>query len=423
MKRYDRTIILSILIYLVLAISAGICIIRMEEGKTNFYKVEINRIYASLSGEITPGKLSLGKYEYVMEGAYLPVTEMDEGKINQFYEEKKPFQFEIQPWYVDGKLAGYLRFDYKEPTVNAWKTMLVAQASLGILELFLIVILVYLRQRLIQPFNKVSKLPYELARGHLKDVVKEDENKYFGKFLWSIGQLKDTLDVTRKRELELERERKQMLLSLSHDIKTPLNTIKLYAKALDEGVYQEETQKNRAIRQIGEKTKEIERYVDEIVKSSREDILDIWVDQGEFYLKDLMERVLATYEDKCAIRMINLQVGSYENCLLKGDQGRMEEVFENLFENAFKYGDGRQITITFSEEDYCQLIRIFNTGEPVTDHELNHVFESFFRGSNSKGEQGSGLGLYICRQIMGKMEGQIFAEKESDGMAFVVVLR
>lgn len=422
MKRYDRTIILSILIYLVLAISAGICIIRMEEGKTNFYKVEINRIYGSLSGEITPGKLSLGEYEYVIEGTYLPVTEMDEEKINRFYEEKKPFQFEIQPWYVDGQLAGYLRFDY-EPAVDAWKTMLVAEASLGILELFLIVILVYLRQRLIQPFNKVSKLPYELARGHLKGVVKEDENRYFGKFLWSIGQLKDTLDVTRKRELELEREKKQMLLSLSHDIKTPLNTIKLYAKALDEGVYQEETQKNRAIRQIGEKTKEIERYVDEIVKSSREDILDIRVDKGEFYLKDLMERVLATYEDKCSIRMINLQVGSYENCLLKGDLDRMEEVLENLFENAFKYGDGRQITITFYEEDYCQLIRIFNTGEPVTDHELNHVFESFFRGSNSKGEQGSGLGLYICRQIMRKMEGEIFVEKEPDGMAFVVVLR
>ena len=423
MKRYDRTIILSVLIYLVLAIGTGICIIRMEERKTNLYKVEINRIYGSLSEEITPGKLSLGKYEYVMEGTYLPVTERDAEKINRFYEEKKPFQFEIQPWYVDDQLAGYLRFDYNEPAVNEWKTMLVAEVSLGILELFFIVILIYLRQCLIQPFNKVSQLPYELARGHLKGVLKEDGNRYFGKFLWSMGQLKDTLDVARKRELELEREKKQMLLSLSHDIRTPLNTIKLYAKALDERVFQEEIQKTRAIRQIGEKTKEIERYVDEIVASSREDILDIQVEKSEFYLKVLIERVLATYKDKCAIRMIDLQVGSYENCLRKGDLDRMEEVFENLFENAFKYGDGRQITITFYEEDYCQLIRIFNTGEPVTDHELNHVFESFFRGSNSKGEQGSGLGLYICRQIMQKMEGEIFAEKETDGMAFVVVLR
>ena len=114
------------------------------------------------------------------------------------------------------------------------------------------------------------------------------------------------------------------------------------------------------------------------MKNAREDILDIQVRTGDFYLKDLMEKVLATYAEKCRVRMVDLMIASYENRLLKGDLERAVEVFENLFENAFKYGDGRSIRITFYEEDYCQLIRIYNTGDPVTDNEFNHIFESFF---------------------------------------------
>lgn len=179
----------------------------------------------------------------------------------------------------------------------------------------------------------------------------------------------------------------------------------------------------QAAHQIGEKVSEIEHYVEQIMKNAREDILDIQVRAGDFYLKDLMEKVLTTYAEKCRIRMVDLKIASYENRLLKGDLERAVEVFENLFENAFKYGDGRSIRITFYEEDYCQLIRIYNTGEAVTDNEFNHIFESFFRAANSDGIQGNGLGLYICREIMRKMGGEIFAQKDEKGMAFVLVFR
>ena len=100
----------------------------------------------------------------------------------------------------------------------------------------------------------------------------------------------------------------------------------------------------------------------------------------------------------------------------------MLEVFENLFENAFKYGDGRRIEISFYEEDYCQLIRVFNTGQSVAQNDFAHLFDSFYRGENTNGRQGSGLGLYICREIMHKSGGEIFANVEEEGMAFTIVL-
>ena len=91
-------------------------------------------------------------------------------------------------------------------------------------------------------------------------------------------------------------------------------------------------------------------------------------------------------------------------------------------ENAFKYGDGKEIKISFYEEEYCQLIKISNSGLCVKQEEMSHLFDSFYRGSNVGDKEGNGLGLYICREIMQKMGGEIFASREDGGMSFHLVL-
>ena len=319
------------------------------------------------------------------------------------------------------QLAGYLRFDCHSADPGGLY-LLLTQGALLVMELFLLIVLFYLRRHLIQPFHRMQDLTYELSKGNLQGDVKADRSQYFGKFLWGLSELKDALRTSRRRELDLQREKKLLLLSLSHDIKTPLSMIKLYAKGLEDGIYPAEDERREAYCQIGEKAAQIEHFVGEIVMGSREEIVQIEVVKGEFYLAELVRWVETVYGEKCALRRCALTVGTYQNRIIQGDLNRLMEVFENLFENAFKYGDGRRIQITFYEEDYCQLIRVSNTGDPVTERELVHLFDSFFRGGNTRGQQGNGLGLYICREIMNRMGGEIFAECGKDGMAFVVVL-
>ena len=212
-----------------------------------------------------------------------------------------------------------------------------------------------------------------------------------------------------------------LLLSISHDIKTPLNSIKLYAKALEEDLYETQEKKQDVFRKIGSLSGEIENFVGEIIRTSSEEILSIEVEDSEFYLKDLVEMIKEYYEPKCRLVMTEFRIGGYENRLMKGDEDRAFEVVENIMENAFKYGDGKLIEISFYEEDCCQLIRIKNTGEPVKPEEMPHLFDSFYRGSNVSAQKGNGLGLYICREIMRKMGGEIFAERREDGMSFQLV--
>lgn len=418
MKRFSRIIWGSVAVYLVIAAVSGLLLYQAGKESDKVYKVEINRICHIFSGDIR--ELDMEAYEYVQEVKYLEAGSSEE-EVRTFFHVSGFYSVEIQPWYQDGSLKGYLRFEYTNPNRSTWYEILINEAALLGMEICILGILIYLRERLVKPFYKMSHMPDELARGHLNGEIREESGKYLGDFLQGVGRLKDTLAVTKKRELELAREKKTMLLSLAHDIKTPLNTIKLYAKALTDKLYTTEKEEKEAALQIGRKAEEIEKYVEDIMQASREDILDIRVEDGEFYLGDLMEKILGVYREKCDLRMTKLVVGEYENCLLRGDIERSCEVLENILENAFKYGDGKKIEITFSQEEYCRLIHIYNTGEPVSDNDINHIFESFFRGTGSSGQQGNGLGLYICREIMHKMGGEIYAEKAPGGMCFVLV--
>lgn len=393
----------------------------MDEQKDQSYRVEINRITQLVSDGIRLDELSMRDFPHIENIQWITAEEVKQENASAFFETDNHQDLSIEPVYKKQKLEGYLRFDYHRSAVDTSGLMLRTQLALGVLCAILLGVLLYLRKHLLKPFDQVRSLPGELAKGHWKGIVKEEKSRYAHEFLLGIGQLKDSLDNSRNRQLELEKEKKKLLLSLSHDIKTPLNTIQLYARALEEHLYEDEGRKMHAARQIQEKSKEIGRYVEEIMKHSRHDILDIEVHNTEFYLKELMDKVLQAYEEPLRLRRMELKVKPYENLLLKGDLDRSFEVVENIMENALKYGDGRRLEISCYEEDYCQLLRIFNTGNCVSDTEFHHIFESFFRAGNSEGKQGNGLGLYICREIMRRMDGEIFAQKEEEGMAFILV--
>ena len=116
-------------------------------------------------------------------------------------------------------------------------------------------------------------------------------------------------------------------------------------------------------------------------------------------------------------------IDDYVNAIVNGDLNRAVEVVENVIENAIKYGDGKSISLHFSSEEGCALLTVRNSGCTLPDTDLPHVFESFWRGTNSDNEKGSGLGLYICRQLMRKMNGEIFAEIDGTDMCVTIVFQ
>ena len=368
-------------------------------------------------------KPDLHERKYVREVSFVSVEKSTEAEeVENFYRNKNGVNSLIKPLWIEDELQGLVRFDYTHENADKG-IMWIVEGMLLFSFILTLGILLYIRNKIIVPFSVLSEMPYELSKGHLKGELKEEKSRFFGKFVWGISMLRDTLNAAKTKELKLEKDKKMLLLSLSHDIKIPLSTIKLYAKALKEGVYETEEKQKAAAGQIETHALEIEAFVKEIVTASSEDILVIEVENSEFYLKDYIEKVKSAYVPKCSVSMIDFTVGAYDNKLLRGDFDRAFEVMENLIENAFKYGDGKRISIEFYEEDYCQVIKVYNSGKPLAAEEMPHIFDSFYRGSNVENKSGNGLGLYISRQIMQKMDGEIFAKREEDGMSFGLVFR
>lgn len=286
-----------------------------------------------------------------------------------------------------------------------------------------IFILIYIRKRILMPFHRMERLTYELAKGNLTIPLDEEKNRYFGKYLWGMNMLRESIEEGKARELALHKEKKLLLLSLSHDIKTPLSTIKLYAKALSRKLYKDEEKKIQLAEQIDGKADEIEKYVSDIVSASREDFLHFEVENVEMYIKDVLSYIDAYYTDKMKLTMIDFEVKKYNNVLVWADKERLIEVIQNVVENAIKYGDGKRIWIECESSDEEFIINIMNSGEIISDKEMSMMFESFFRGSNVGKQPGSGLGLYICRQLVHLMEGEVMAENREGYMNIRIVLK
>lgn len=363
-----------------------------ENGRP--YRVEINRLALAIE-ENGLENVDLSRYEYV----YHIETYND-----HFYDSGTDYSIR--------EIGGALyRFDYAlKDRITLRQIILTVNAILAAVMAAVFAILFYIRVKILRPFERLTDLPYELSKGNLTPPVKENKSRFFGKFLWGIDLLRENMEQQKERELELQKEKKTLLLSLSHDIKTPLSTIKLYAKALSKNLYTGTEKQREVADKINEKADEIEGYVSQIISASREDFLSLTVNNGEFYLSDLIINLVSFYSDKLSLLKTKFVVGEYRNCLLFGDFDRSVEVLQNIMENALKYGNGRSVEILFPDDDEGVLISVRNSGCTLDKSDLPHIFESFWRGANAENIRGSGLGLYICRQLMHKMNGEIFAE-------------
>ena len=374
-------------------------------GNGRPYRVEIERLALEIE-ENGFENVDISDCEYVVQVERIGGQFRDAGSDHSVRE-------------IGGELY---RFDYVYENRSGRRNLLVTvNVMLCVMSAAVICVLVYVRNKILSPFEQLTNVPYELAKGNLTVPVKESRSRFFGRFVWGIDLLRENMEEQKQRELMLQKENKTLLLSLSHDIKTPLSAIKLYADALRKNLYSDHGKQAEIAGKINRKADEIEEYVSRIIAASREDFISPEVENAEFYLSDLMKSILDYYVEKLALRKTEFHIAEYGNCLLAGDPDRSVEVLQNIMENAIKYGDGREIKIDLAEEENCLLITVESSGCTLGDTELPHIFDSFWRGANARNIQGSGLGLYICRQLMHKMNGEIFAQITDGSMRVTVV--
>jgi len=390
MRAFRRLCIAVITVFLLLTAVLNLFLVGVKDRNEGIYRVEAKR----LADEIAEtGNYDLEKYPHITG-----VSGADDGKLYSYDEH-----------YLIIEAGGTLyRVEYI--VGNGQHSIAAVNCVLGALFLLMIGLLYYIWRHIIVPFGRLNDVPQELARGNLAVPIPEEKSRFFGKFTWGVNLLRESIEDSRKKEITMQRDKKLLLLSLSHDIKTPLSAIKLNAKALAKGLYKDGEKRRAAAESINTRADEIERFVSEITKAASEDFMSFEVTQGEAFLSDIITRIDARYASQLAMPGTEFVIQKYDDCILSCDSNRLAECLQNLIENAIKYGDGRRIEISFDKMDGCELITVSNTGCTLEAKELPQIFESFHRGNNADKAQGNGLGLFICRRLMGLMNGEVYAD-------------
>lgn len=407
MRAWRNIFLIVISLITVSFLAANLLLLRNAPDEGRPYRVEINRLALQIEQKGFE-HLDLSQCEYVFHV---------EKYGDHFYDSGSDYAIRV----INGTLY---RFDYSvRNNMTDTRTVVIVNIVMALMSVFVLGILFYVRTKILRPFDHLTNIPYELSKGNLTSPVKENKNRFFGKFLWGIDLLRENIEQQKQRELKLQKEKKTLLLSLSHDLRTPLSAIKLYAKALSKNLYHDAEKQKTIAEHINEKADEIDDYVSQIITASREDFLSLDVKNEEFYLSDLVQNIVLYYREKLALVKTEFIIGEYKNCLLSGDMDRSIEVLQNIMENALKYGDGVRVELLFPEDENDVLVAVRNSGCTLDKTDLPHIFESFWRGSNTEHISGSGLGLYICRQLMLKMNGEIFAETDDGSITVTVVFR
>ena len=399
MKAYKNLCIAVMMVFLLLTAVLNIFLVRSKDNSEGIYRVEARR----LAGEIAQtGSYGIEKYPHIT-GVF---TGDDIYRSDEHY------------LIIE---AGETLYRVEYTVGNGQYDIAAVNCALGALFLLLTGLLHYIRRHIIVPFNRLSDVPKELAKGNLAVPISEEKSRFFGKFAWGINLLRESIENSRKKEITMQKDKKLLLLSLSHDIKTPLSAIKLNAKALARGLYRNEEKQRSAAESINTRADEIERFVSELSKAVSEDFMSFEVTPGEEFLSAIITKIDARYAPQLSMSGTEFLIRKYDDCILSCDPNRLAECFQNLIENAIKYGDGRRIEIGCDRMDGCELITVSNTGCTLEAKELPQIFESFHRGNNADKVQGNGLGLFICKRLMSLMGGEVFADIRN-GCFFVTLV-
>ena len=281
-----------------------------------------------------------------------------------------------------------------------------------------------LHRNLIKPMERISGITKQLARGYLGEVNLQYKNRHFKDFVWGLDMLREQLLYEKDKNAELEKKRKTLVAGLSHDIRTPLSSVKNYSIALKESVYETKEDRNKALEVILDKVEVIEKLSKELLETSSKEINQIEVKPKEIYMIEVHNQLNRTIHQKIDLLHLDYFESKLdENLMVLVDLDRLKEVFDNIIENAIKYGDLKSIKISYSVEENYKLIEIHNTGNTIPKTELKYIFNSYYRGSNVNDKPGYGLGLYISKQIMKNMQGDIYAKNTEDGVSFIVVIK
>jgi len=297
----------------------------------------------------------------------------------------------------------------KQQFIQVSVAMLLLLTILGILYIW------FLNRSILRPFRKMQLFAKHIARGDLEVPLEMDRNHLFGAFTESFDMMREELAAARHSEYLANKSKKELVASLSHDIKTPVASMKAITELMLLSARDEKT--SRQLNTLYSKADQIDRLVTDMFHSTLEELNELNVsltEENSHLLIQIINNV-NFYE--------RISAASVPDCIIMVDPLRLQQVIDNVVNNSYKYAyAGTPIDIQFEIRDHYLEIDVLDYGPGIPEEELPLIFNKFFRGSLAVSQNGAGLGLYISRYMMQKMQGDIVCSNREDGFTVKLLI-
>lgn len=288
----------------------------------------------------------------------------------------------------------------------------------GICIVFCTVIFGYVYFAILRPFEKLKGFAEKISQGNFDIPLDYERSNYFGEFTWAFDSMRREITKSRACEREAIENNKTVIATLSHDIKTPIASIRAYAEGLEANLDGTPEKRKKYIGVIMKKCDEVSRLTNDLFLHSLSDLDKLIITPESFelcgFIENAVTEIAAEYND---VRFRKPDFKAAVNV----DKNRLMQITENLIGNARKYAK-TDIDVFITLSDGNILIHFRDFGKGIPDEDMPFIFDKFYRGKNCGNEQGSGLGLYIVKYITEQMNGNIILHNHNDGLETTVIL-
>lgn len=271
----------------------------------------------------------------------------------------------------------------------------------------------YVTRNIVNPFRRMKLFAGNVAQGELDAPLMMERSNMFGIFTESFDIMRDALRESKRREEAMKQREKELIASLSHDMKTPVTGIKLLCELLE--VKTEDPYVISKVQNIAQKAEQLNILVSDLLNSALDEL-------GEMHVNclDQNAEVLHTLVKEHDTRGLT-QEEPVPECLICIDRIRMSQIIANIISNSYKYaGTAIEIRYRFTER-FLQMDISDHGG--IAEEEIEKITAKFYRGkSNSAEKEGSGLGLYIAAALMEKMNGILRCSGGSEGLTVTLMI-
>lgn len=292
------------------------------------------------------------------------------------------------------------------------------------------IMMVWIYGSIISPIHKLQEAAQNVEEGNLNFEIKPEKDDEMGRLMQAFEKMRIRLRDNAEEKLKSDRESKELISNISHDLKTPITAIKGYVEGIMDGVADTPEKMEKYVRTIYNKTNEMDLLINELTIYSKIDTNRIPYNFSKInvaeYFEDCVEEIGMDLDSKgIGLSYINY---AEDDIVVIMDPEQIRRVIHNIISNSVKYLDKQNGFINIRVRDVGDFVQFEfeDNGRGIAAKDLPYIFERFYRAEKSRNSAtgGSGIGLSIVKKIIEDHGGKIWAtSKESSGTTMYFVIR